>query len=378
MPLHWAAALRSSQAKAAGIALLIFILAIVTWFTSPRALEIHNILHHLNFLPFMLAGMLFGWRGALQALLFAVLIETPSVVRHWAASPFDSQDQVVELTIFGVAGVIAGLLSDRERVQRQRVEITKIELERVYTELSQSITQLKKTERLTAAGQLAASLAHEIRNPLASISGAAGILTRGQASEANRDECLGILDKESHRLNKLLTNFLDFARPRTPRFGHVEPESIIESVATLARHAAILQHVELRYESHCGIRELECDAEQLKQVLLNLIINAVQATEGSGVVRVTCTSPEGYLRIDVKDHGRGIPTSEQDRIFEPFFTTKETGTGLGLAIAANIIEQHGGRLTAHTNPDSGMTFRMELPWEQSTATRKGTLVAHEQ
>src|SRR5262249_24880056 len=120
----------------------------------------------------------------------------------------------LELSTFGAAGIIAGLLADRERMQRKRVEATKLELEQVHTKLQQNVEQLKQTERLTAAGQLSASLAHEIPNPLASISGAAGILARGQASPDARGECLEILTRESHRLNKLLTNFLDFARPR--------------------------------------------------------------------------------------------------------------------------------------------------------------------
>ena len=161
----------------------------------------------------MLAGMFFGWRGALKTILLATVLQGPSIYRHWFQEPLDAQDQVVEISTFGLAAVIAGLLADRERTQRKRVEATKVELEHVYTELQQNIDQLKKTERLTAAGQLSASLAHEIRNPLASISGAAGILARGQVSAEARTECLEILTKESQRLNKLLTNFLDFARP---------------------------------------------------------------------------------------------------------------------------------------------------------------------
>lgn len=361
--------LRSPRAKAGGIAALIVILAFLSWYAPPHAYEWHNILHHLNFLPFMMAGMLFGWRGALLALIFAVLIHVPGVTRHWKTNPLDAQDQLVELGVFGAAGVIAGLLSDRERVQRQKVEATKLELELVYNELRQNIKHLKKTERLTAAGQLAASLAHEIRNPLASISGAAGILKRGQAPEENRLECLSILDKESQRLNKLLTNFLDFARPRLPRYQRMHPASLIESVAVLARHAAVTGRVILELEVDPALPDIECDAEQLKQVLLNLVINAAQATEDHGTVAISCRAFSGKLFIDVRDEGVGVPPEKLDMIFEPFFTTKESGTGLGLAVAANIIEQHGGHLTARHNNSRGMTFQIELPCEQSTRFR---------
>lgn len=363
MPYPWAN-LRSTRWKSAFIAALIILLAVITWLTPPQAVEVHNILHHLNFLPLMMAGLLFGWRGAAWALLFVMFAQAPAIIRHSSKWPLDAQDQVVELGIFGAAGIVAGLLSDRERVQRKRVEATKVELEHVYTELRLKIDQMKKAERLSAAGQLAASLAHEIRNPLASISGAAGILRRGHASAANTDECLGILEKESQRLNKLLTNFLNFARPRLPRYQKVQPVALIESVATLARHAAILHDVELVLDLPAGICEIECDAEQLKQVLLNLIINAVQATEGRGTVLIRGSRVQNRLRIEILDEGCGIPSAQQDQIFDPFFTTKESGTGLGLAIAANIIEQHGGLLTSLSNPDKGMTFRIDLPLQR--------------
>ena len=353
--------LQSEHWKATCIAGLILLLAITTWFTPPHAIELHNILHHLNFLPFMIAGMIFGWRGALWAVMFALLVQAPSIVRHWTWWPMDAQDQLVELSIFGAAGIIAGFLSDRERVQRKRVEATKVELEHVYTELRQKIDQMKKAERLSAVGQLAASLAHEIRNPLASISGAAGILKRGHASAENTDECLGILEKESQRLNKLLTNFLDFARPRLPRYQQVEPAILIESVASIARHSAILHDVELVVDHGASLQSIECDAEQLKQVLLNLIINAVQATVGRGTVRIRSIDWQERLCIEISDEGSGVTADQHEKMFDPFFTTKESGTGLGLAIAANIIEQHGGSLTGSNNLDKGMTFRLELP-----------------
>jgi two-component system, NtrC family, sensor histidine kinase HydH len=267
----------------------------------------------------------------------------------------------VELTTFGLAGVIAGLLADRERMQRKRVEATKVELEHVYTELQQNIDQLKKTERLTAAGQLSASLAHEIRNPLASISGAAGILARGQASSEARTECLEILVKESQRLNKLLTNFLDFARPRLPRLQPAEPLAVVQSVTSLAQHTASRQGVSLEVFSEGEPREIQCDPEQIKQLLLNLVLNAIQATAGPGTVVVRVLFTRDPVCIDVCDQGQGIAPEAQDRIFDPFFTTKENGTGLGLAIALNIATQHGGMLACRPNPGGGTIFRLELP-----------------
>ena len=364
---------RSQQAKAALIVILVVVLACFTWIAPPHAVVLHNVLHHLNILPLMLAGMFFGWRGALKTIVFATVLQAPSIHRHWFRAPLDAQDQIVELSTFGAAGVIAGLLADRERMQRKRVEATKLELEQVYTELRQNIEQLKKTERLTAAGQLSASLAHEIRNPLASISGAAGILSRGQASSEDRAECLEILTKESQRLNKLLTNFLDFARPRLPRLQKTEPQEIVQSVAALAQHTASRQGVQLKVQVEDQGREIECDAEQIKQLLLNLVLNAIQATGGEGTVTIRSFFTMENLCIEVSDRGHGIDPQERERIFDPFFTTKENGTGLGLAIASNIAAQHGGTLTCRPNVGQGTVFRMELPISPPAVMQKATM-----
>ncbi|MDQ1694227.1 MAG: two-component system, NtrC family, sensor histidine kinase HydH [Acidobacteriaceae bacterium] len=364
--------LRSVHAKAVLIVLLVVTLATFTWLAPPHKVVLHNVLHHLNILPFMLAGMLFGWRGALKTILLATVLQAPSIHRHWFRAPLDAQDQVVELSTFGAAGVIAGLLADRERMQRKRVETTKLELERVYTELRQNIEQLKKNERLSAAGQLSASLAHEIRNPLASISGAAGILARGHASSEARAECLEILTKESQRLNKLLTNFLDFARPRLPRMQTIEPSEMVQSVATLAQHTANQHCVSLRVQERGPLREIECDPEQIKQLLLNLILNAIQATQEKGIVSISTFATDNSLCVEIADHGTGIAPEERDHIFDPFFTTRKDGTGLGLAIASNIAAQHGGSLSCSPNDLQGTVFRMELPTTAMTHSVRTT------
>ena len=358
--------------QASIIAALVVLLAVFTFITPPRAEVLHNILHHLNILPFMLAGLIFGYRGALRALLLAVILQAPSIHRHWYVAPVDAQDQIVELSIFGAAGVIAGLLAERERTQRRRVEATRLELERLHTELRDNIEQLRKTERLTAAGRLAASLAHEIRNPLASISGAAGILARGVAPATSRNECLEILTKESQRLNKLLTNFLDFARPRLPRLQWVEPYALIDAVAVLAHHAAPERSVAQEEHVRPELIDLHCDPEQIKQVLLNLTLNAIQATAERGEVRLRGFTAGDRFCVEVQDNGKGISAADQDRIFDPFFTTKENGTGLGLAIAANIVAQHGGELTCRSEGSGqGSVFRVALPYETASAEPGG-------
>ncbi|WP_419806798.1 two-component system sensor histidine kinase NtrB [Terriglobus sp.] len=353
------AVLRTSRHKAALIACLVIFLAVSTWLIPPRDVVLHNVLHHLNILPFMLAGLFFGWRGAIKTMVFAVVLLSPGIFRHWYRAPVDAQDQIVELSTFGAAGIIAGVLADRERMQRVRVEATKRELETVYSELQDNIEQLKKSERLTAAGQLSASLAHEIRNPLASISGAAGILSRGQASPQSQAECLEILTKESQRLNKLLTNFLHFARPRLPRMQTIAAEELLRSVTMLAQHAAAERKVAVAL--HAGASTLRCDPEQIMQLLLNLLLNAIQASPEGGTVDVRGMARDARYRVEVRDKGEGISPAAADRIFEPFFTTKPNGTGLGLAIASTIAAQHSAVLACMPGTSRGTTFVLDLP-----------------
>jgi two-component system sensor histidine kinase HydH len=346
------------------IALMAVTLAVFTWMAPPHIKVLHNILHHLNILPFMLAGLMFGWKGAARTVFLVTLLQIPSITRHWHSAPL-AQEQIVELSTFGATGLFAGFVANRERLQRRRVEATQSELERAYTELQENIEQLRKHERLSAAGVLSASLAHEIRNPLASISGAAGILSRGNASAESRGECLTILNKESQRLNRLLTNFLDFARPRLPRFQFADPVAIVQSTLLLAQYTAESFGVTLRMDAASDLREVQCDPEQIKQVLLNLMLNAVQASDHGDMVVVHVSGSSEWLSIEVCDEGRGIPQEELESIFAPFSTTKENGTGLGLAVASNIVGQHGGRLTGIPNANRGMTFCLLLPWERS-------------
>ena len=353
------ASLRTDYVKAAFIVLLVVMLAVFTWMIPPHVEWLHNILHHLNILPFMLAGLFFGWRGALRTVLLATVLLSPAIYRHWYSAPVDAQDQIVELSTFGTAGLIAGVLAQRERTQRRRVEATKRELETVHRELQQNVEQLRRNERLTAAGELSASLAHEIRNPLASISGAAGILARGQASAHSQGECLEILTIESQRLNKLLTNFLNFARPRLPRMQQTEAADLLQSVSLLAQHAAAERDILLVTRAEPST--LRCDPEQIRQLLLNLLLNAMEASPRAATVHLAGTVAANSYCMVVRDEGEGISPEAQSRLFEPFFTTKFTGTGLGLAIASTIASQHDATLVCTPNQPRGTLFTLELP-----------------
>jgi len=336
------------------------IVAVLQQLTPSGAVHWLYVLQRLYYVPIVLAGLSLGWRDGLVAALLsgvAFALGTPSI---WRVSNVDVLDECLEVCVFSLVGLVSGILADRRKVQEDALRKTSDELRRAHQELQQNFDSMKRAERLCAMGQLSAGLAHEIRNPLASIEGAAGVLQReGQTPERQR-EFLDIIQKECRRLNKLLSSFLDFAKPRQPDVKVVEIDRLFDSVMVLARHADG-RSLDVRKEIQPGLSTLECDPEQLKQVLLNLLINAIQAMPRGGNAVLRAGQDDARVTIDVCDEGGGISDSDLDRIFDPFFTTRETGTGLGLSVAHQIVGQHGGTLTVARNSNQGTTIRISLP-----------------
>jgi two-component system sensor histidine kinase HydH len=327
----------------------------------------HNILQHLYYLPIVVAGMYYGWRGGLFAGLLAGISSLPYSLRLMAIMQPYAADQLLDIVIFCGAGIFTGLLAQREREHRISMERTAARLTEVYAELQNSFEQVKRAERLSALGQLSAGLAHEIRNPLASVAGAAGLLQRGQASEQRSKECVGIILKECERLNRMLSQFLDFARPRKPQYQIVELTSVLEAVAGLALHAVGDKAVRIRVEAPAESPKVECDPEHVQQAVLNLLLNAIHASPDNGEVVLAARAENGRVSIEVSDEGAGIAASDMDRIFDPFYTTKENGTGLGLSVVHQIVLQHGGSISARRLAQKGTSFQMLLPCRQGGA-----------
>jgi two-component system sensor histidine kinase PilS (NtrC family) len=242
--------------------------------------------------------------------------------------------------------------------------------------------ELRRRERLAGVGELAASIAHEIRNPLAAISGSVELL-RGGSVEADRERLMDIVLREIGRLDALIRDFLQFARPAPPKLAPVALPALLEEVAQMLA-TAVPPGAQLEVEADPSARAL-ADATQLRQVLWNLARNACDALEGPGVVRL-CASrvagePQGLgsgdrkrsreeaaaVEIVVEDTGRGIPLADLERIFDPFYTTKPDGTGLGLPTVHRIVESHGGALQVESQPGVGTRFRVRLPAAEATA-----------
>jgi two-component system sensor histidine kinase HydH len=340
-----------------------FTLATVALYLTPDELEHwHYILQRLFYFPIIVAGLTLGWRGGA---VISVLSSVVYLLRHETLGPFDWIDRDLEATMFCLVGVLTGVLSERERKQRESLRTTASRLEEVFRELQNNVEHLKRAARMTALGHLSAGLAHEIRNPLASIEGAAYV-AQTEPDPARASEFLDIIRKETARLNGLVTQFLEFARPRPPQMIPTDAAALTDSVLNLVRQVAAQNDVILRREFDGELPAVKCDPEQMKQVLLNLVLNAIQAIPASGEVSVAAEIKESILLLRVKDTGPGIPAERVDEVFDPFFTTKQNGTGLGLPIAYQIVEQHGGELAIESNTPRGCSFVIRLPLDGKT------------
>jgi signal transduction histidine kinase len=232
--------------------------------------------------------------------------------------------------------------------------------------------QMKERDRLAALGEMAAGLAHEIRNPLAAIKGATQYLDPRRLPREDR-EFLEIIVDEVDRLNGVVTQFLDYSRPLKSTFAPGDVGEILQRTFRLLA-PQIPGGIEVQLDPAPELGAVNCDPEQLKQVFLNLALNAFQAMPEGGRLRVTASLSRDELarwreprhrddRVEVRfrDTGPGIPAEARENIFVPFYTTKEKGTGLGLAISQRIVKSHGGSITVVAPPEGGAEFVVSLP-----------------
>lgn len=222
--------------------------------------------------------------------------------------------------------------------------------------------EFRRMGELAAVGQLAASIAHELRNPLSSIKGAAQFLKKEYEDYPSIGEFLGIIIEEVNGLNKLTTEFLDFARPMQLDLKPTSVNTVVEKTLQLMSVHITDNNVVVKEALSESVPEVQADAAQLEQVLKNIIINALQAMPEGGVLTIeTGPTPSGGAYMAVSDTGVGIPPDKIDRIFQPFVTTKTKGTGLGLSVVHKIVENHGGRVEVTSEVGKGSTFKVILP-----------------
>jgi signal transduction histidine kinase/putative methionine-R-sulfoxide reductase with GAF domain len=235
-------------------------------------------------------------------------------------------------------------------------------IQKTTADLKKTEAQLIRSEKLAALGQLAAGIAHEIRNPLTSINILIHSMTENLPSGDSHKEDLKVIEEEIHRMNEILDQFLRFAKPATPLLEKADVSSIFEETLQLLRPHIEKQIIVVEKEFQ-SLPIILMDREQMKQVFLNLLLNAIQAMPGGGHLTLRGQNSEDgqWIHISIQDSGIGISSENINKLFDPFFSTKEGGIGLGLSITHRIIDQHHGKIEVESAPGKGTLFTIWLP-----------------
>ncbi len=237
-------------------------------------------------------------------------------------------------------------------------------------ELRQSQSLIRRADRLSSLGMLTAGLAHEIRNPLVAIRTFTQLLPERYQDMEFRNNFQVLALKEVDRICGLISDLLSFARPSPPNVSAEDVNEIVESIVRILETEAKEKEIQMSPRLAADLPKIFIDKEQIKQVSMNVILNALQSIEGRGVVEVftrlfTKNGTEQYVQIEVRDSGAGIPEKDLEDIFNPFFTTKKDGSGLGLSISHQIVQEHGGYIVVESQVGKGTTFFINLPLGQA-------------
>ncbi len=342
----------------------------VLHFISPlNRLELHDLLEHLYYIPILLIAF---WYGVIPGVAFALLTSTVYLVHIVTGlGQYELLDPMAHLVLYNFMALLVGTLSGRLQSQLRHTRAISSELAEAYAELKATTESLRRADRLAALGQLSAGIAHEIRNPLGSIKGAVEILCSSGPTAEEKQEFASIIRQEVARINNLIVEFLRFARPPEPRIENRDVHGLLSATVRLLEGLASRHNIKIVRRCSCSTGRVSADEDQIRQVLLNVLLNAVEAMADGGVLTLACSEDgdSNTVTIEVSDTGPGVDEDDLEHIFNPFFTTKAQGTGLGLSVADQLVRNHGGEMAARRNETEGLTVSIRLPGASAVGDR---------
>lgn len=359
--------------KFAFLALVLAVIGIgVLHFVTPGYLVFyHDTFRRLSYFPIVLGALWFGVRGGLTLALLASFAFIPHLLLYIGKGPELYLGELMEVVLYIAAGTVTGFIAGREARLRESYKSVAQKLEKSYEKLHKETEllleaeqQLSASQRLSSLGQLSASLAHEIKNPLSSIRGTAEIFLDEFPEGHPKREFVTILLKETDRLNSTVEEVLNYSKgQRQTSDAEKEPlgrvvDQVLKLLENHLRKKSIVVDVTGREE----VENFMVVGAKISQVFLNIILNAIDAIPDSGRISVSLQKQlDGGVKAVICDNGPGIPAERLDTVFTPFVTGKEDGTGLGLSISKKIIESYGGSIESSNNADFGACFTLHLP-----------------
>lgn len=358
------------------IGLTMVILTTIHYTNYHYEMNYHILLQFAYYLPVIYAAMRFGLVGGIIVGLVITLLILPFMMHMYITMPLaygDKYTQWVEIGLINVIGWLTGFLTEQEkkasRNYRMTLKVQKELVEKLKQESQERERlegEIRQTERLIALGHLSAGLAHEIRNPLGIMKVSIQLLAQEKSDDGTVAEYCRILLEECERLNRLVSQFLTFARPKDLIREQVVLGGLLDEGIALIQPALRKQHIELvqerrRIDDHV----VEVDRDQIKQVILNILLNAIDAQGEGGAIYLEGVRQAGFVGFAVSDEGPGIAPEAMPYIYDPFFTTKDKGTGLGLSVVHRILDQHGGRITILNRRERGVRVEILLPQQSS-------------
>ena len=340
----------------------------------------HDVLRRLYYLPILFAAFAGGLRGGVTVSVFVSLVYLPHAFTSLLVQdPAGALEKGLEILLYNIVAVVAGMLVDRERREREQQERLAVRLGAALAEQRRIERQLIRAGKLGALGEMTAGIAHEIKNPLHALKGTAEILRDAVPEGVPERRMLELHIEEIDRLGQTADRFLSFARPIPADRRPVEPKSLIDRVVSLVSTQARQEGVEtvMSTRGDVDLPKVTGDPDLLVQLLLNIALNGVQAMAPGGGGTLTFslgTERQGgkeYVRVCVANTGPSVPEENLERIFDPFYTTKNGGTGLGLSICSRIADEHEGTLSVRNLPGGGgVEFSLALPAAEGIDVRR--------
>ena len=354
----------------AALVLMLVVLSAAHFVTPHDVTWAHDFLFKVTYLPIVLAGLWFGFRGGLYLSLATCAIYVVHIQLQLAGHHQHQQTSFfLELVLYLLIGGVVGWLSDEQRAARNRLASANAQLQRSLESLREKTEallaaeeSLRRADRQKAAGQVALGLAHEIRNPLGGIVGAAEILANPDTDAKGRAEFTAVLTREVKRLDRVITDLLNFARPAQDKAGASNLKQELDFVEKLTAGPRGKKDVLFDHSGLTPDLIAAMPPDAFRQVALNLILNALEAVPPtSGRIEWRAVRESQQIKLTISDNGPGVDPSVREHLFEPFVTTTPGGTGLGLAIVARLVSDAGGSISLEHSAPTGTTFALRLP-----------------